>query len=71
VTRSSRSPSYIACTCIKEPVKERQVGIREPGAWVRRFDLPAGARQYFLLDTGTGYYREIPAVRFWNGRFPS
>jgi hypothetical protein len=33
--------------------------------------FPAGAGQHFLLDTGTlcvlGYYREIPAVRVWNG----
>jgi len=31
----------------------------------------AGAGQHFLLDTGTlcvlGYYREIPAVKVWNG----
>jgi hypothetical protein len=31
----------------------------------------AGAGQHFLLDTGTlcvlGYYRDIPAVRIWNG----
>ena len=30
-----------------------------------------GAGQHFLLDTGTlcvlGYYREIPAVKTWNG----
>ena len=33
--------------------------------------LPAGAGQHFLLDTGTwclfGYYRDIPAVKIWNG----
>jgi broad specificity phosphatase PhoE len=33
--------------------------------------LPAGAGQHFLLDTGTlcvlSYYRDIPAVRVWNG----
>ena len=33
--------------------------------------LSAGAGQHFLLDTGTlcvlGYYREVPAVRIWNG----
>jgi broad specificity phosphatase PhoE len=32
---------------------------------------PAGAGQHFLLDTGTlcvlGYYRDVPAVRIWNG----
>jgi len=32
---------------------------------------PAGAGQHFLLDTGTlcilGYYRNIPAVKVWNG----
>jgi broad specificity phosphatase PhoE len=37
----------------------------------RWIGLPAGAGQHFLLDTGTlcvlGYYREIPAVRIWNG----
>jgi hypothetical protein len=31
----------------------------------------AGGGQHFLLNTGTlcvlGYYREIPAVRIWNG----
>ena len=31
----------------------------------------AGAGQHFLLDTGTlcvlGYYRDIPAVKVWNG----
>jgi len=33
--------------------------------------LPAASGQHFLLDTGTlcvlGYYRDIPAVRVWNG----
>jgi broad specificity phosphatase PhoE len=37
----------------------------------RWLGLPAGAGQHFLLNTGTlsvlGYYREIPAVRIWNG----
>jgi broad specificity phosphatase PhoE len=37
----------------------------------RWIGLPAGAGQHFLLDTGTlcvlGYYREIPAVKIWNG----
>jgi broad specificity phosphatase PhoE len=37
----------------------------------RWIGLPAGRGQHFLLDTGTlcvlGYYREIPAVRIWNG----
>jgi probable phosphoglycerate mutase len=37
----------------------------------RWIGLPASAGQHFLLDTGTlcvlGYYREIPAVRVWNG----
>jgi probable phosphoglycerate mutase len=32
---------------------------------------PAGAGQHFLLDTGTlcvlGYYRDVPAVKIWNG----
>ena len=36
--------------------------------WLGR---PAGDGQHFLLDTGTlcvlGYYRDIPAVRVWNG----
>jgi len=31
----------------------------------------AGAGQHFLLDTGTlcvlSYYRDVPAVRIWNG----
>jgi broad specificity phosphatase PhoE len=37
----------------------------------RWLGLPAGAGQHFLLDTGTlcvlGFYRDIPAVRTWNG----
>ncbi len=37
----------------------------------RWIGLSPGAGQHFLLDTGTlcvlGYYREIPAVRIWNG----
>jgi broad specificity phosphatase PhoE len=37
----------------------------------RWIGLPAGAGQHFLLDTGTlcilGYYREVPALRIWNG----
>jgi broad specificity phosphatase PhoE len=37
----------------------------------RWLGLPAGGGQHFLLDTGTlsvlGYYRDIPAVRIWNG----
>jgi broad specificity phosphatase PhoE len=37
----------------------------------RWIGLPPGAGQHFLLDTGTlcvlGYYRDIPAVRVWNG----
>jgi broad specificity phosphatase PhoE len=36
----------------------------------RWLGLPAGAGQYFLLDTGTvsvlGYDHEIPAIRIWN-----
>jgi broad specificity phosphatase PhoE len=36
--------------------------------WIR---LPASNGEHFLLDTGTlcvlGYYREVPAVRIWNG----
>jgi broad specificity phosphatase PhoE len=40
----------------------------------RWIGLPAGAGQHFLLDTGTlcvlGYYREIPAVKVWNGPLP-
>jgi probable phosphoglycerate mutase len=38
---------------------------------VRWIGLPASAGQHFLLDTGTlcdlGYYRDIPAMRVWNG----
>jgi broad specificity phosphatase PhoE len=41
----------------------------------RWIGLPAGDGQHFLLDTGTlcvlGYYREIPAVKVWNGPLPS
>jgi broad specificity phosphatase PhoE len=37
----------------------------------RWIGLSASAGQHFLLNTGTvsvlGYYREIPAVRIWNG----
>jgi len=37
----------------------------------RWIGLPAGAGQHFLLDTGTlcvlGYYREIAAIKTWNG----
>jgi broad specificity phosphatase PhoE len=37
----------------------------------RWIGLPASGGQHFLLNTGTlcvlGYYREIPAVRIWNG----
>jgi len=37
----------------------------------RWIGLPAGAGQHFLLDTGSlcvlGYYRDIPAVKIWNG----
>jgi len=37
----------------------------------RWIGLPAGRGQHFLLNTGAlcvlGYYREIPAVRIWNG----
>jgi broad specificity phosphatase PhoE len=37
----------------------------------RWLGLPAGAGQHFLLDTGIlcvlGYYRDIPAVKIWNG----
>jgi probable phosphoglycerate mutase len=36
--------------------------------------LAAGAAKHFLLDTGTlcvlGYYRDIPAVKVWNGPLP-
>lgn len=41
----------------------------------RWIGLPAGAGEHFLLDTGTlsvlGYYRELPAVRVWNGPLPT
>jgi broad specificity phosphatase PhoE len=37
----------------------------------RWIGLPASSGQHFLLDTGTlcvlGYYRDIPAVKVWNG----
>jgi broad specificity phosphatase PhoE len=37
----------------------------------RWIGLPPNGGQHFLLNTGTlsvlGYYREIPAVRIWNG----
>jgi probable phosphoglycerate mutase len=41
----------------------------------RWLGLPPGGGQHFLLDTGTlsvlGYYRDIAAVRIWNGPLPS
>jgi probable phosphoglycerate mutase len=41
------------------------------GLAARWIGLPAGAGRHFLLDTGTlcilGYYREVPALRIWNG----
>ena len=40
----------------------------------RWLGMPAGAGQHFLLDTGTlsvlGHYRDIPAVKVWNGPLP-
>jgi probable phosphoglycerate mutase len=37
----------------------------------RWIGLPARSGQHFLLDTGTlsvlGHYRDIPALRVWNG----
>jgi broad specificity phosphatase PhoE len=40
----------------------------------RWIELPPGAGQHFLLDTGSlcvlGYYRDIPAVKVWNGPLP-
>jgi broad specificity phosphatase PhoE len=37
----------------------------------RWIGLPAAGGQHFLLDTGTlcilGYYRDVPAVKVWNG----
>jgi broad specificity phosphatase PhoE len=37
----------------------------------RWIGLPATGGQHFMLSTGTlcvlGYYRQIPAVRIWNG----
>jgi broad specificity phosphatase PhoE len=37
----------------------------------RWLGLPPGHGQHFLLDTGTlsvlGYYRDVPAVKIWNG----
>jgi probable phosphoglycerate mutase len=37
----------------------------------RWIGLPASSGEHFLLDTGTlcvlGYYRQVPAVRIWNG----
>ena len=41
------------------------------GLVARWIGLPAGGGQHFLLDTGTlcilGAYRDVPAVRVWNG----
>ncbi|MBV9481771.1 MAG: histidine phosphatase family protein [Acidobacteria bacterium] len=40
----------------------------------RWIGLHTGAGEHFLLDTGSlsilGYYRDIPAVKVWNGPFP-
>jgi broad specificity phosphatase PhoE len=40
----------------------------------RWIGLPPLGGQHFLLNTGTvcvlGYYRQIPAVRIWNGPLP-
>jgi broad specificity phosphatase PhoE len=40
----------------------------------RWIGLPARAGEHFLLDTGSlcilGYYRDIPAVKVWNGPLP-
>jgi broad specificity phosphatase PhoE len=40
----------------------------------RWIGLPAGGGEHFLLDTGSlcilGYYRDIPAVKVWNGPLP-
>jgi hypothetical protein len=37
----------------------------------RWIGLPSIGGEHFLLDTGTlcvlGYYRDVPAVRIWNG----
>jgi broad specificity phosphatase PhoE len=39
----------------------------------RWIGLPPGGGEHFLLDTSTlsvlGYYRDVPAVRIWNGSF--
>ena len=54
---------------------------RRPSKWAqghvlrvlaaRWIGLPPGGGQHFLLDTGTlcvlSYYRDLPAVRIWNG----
>ncbi len=41
----------------------------------RWIELPPGAGQHFLLDTGTlsvlSYYYDLPAVRVWNGPLPT
>jgi broad specificity phosphatase PhoE len=40
----------------------------------RWIGLSAGGGQHFLLDTGSlcvlGYYRDIPAIKIWNGPLP-
>jgi broad specificity phosphatase PhoE len=39
----------------------------------RWIGLPPGGGEHFLLETSTlsvlGYYRDVPAVRIWNGSF--
>ena len=41
----------------------------------RWIELPAGAGQHFLLDTGTlcilDHYHDVPAIKVWNGPLPA
>ena len=68
---ASRRPLSGHCAGASSRRRRRAVCARTCLLVARWIELPPGAGQHFLLDTGTlcvlGYYREIPAVRVWNG----
>ena len=62
----------IVPTARSETAQETAIGAYSYyGAGAVAGGVVAGAGQHFLLDTGTlcvlGYYRNIPAVKIWNG----